>query len=564
MNRSRSARKGCDPDEARRRRGETSIKLRKQKQLESMTKRRNVEISASAGVPGDVANNAEASTAANPDNTPSIPVLMNTLQNGEGEAQVEALRGFRRLLSHESNPPVKDCIAVGAIPLFVQALQCGDRPDLMFEAAWALTNIASTDFTNIVVENGAVPFLAQALLSGCPNVREQAGWCLGNIAGDGSASRDVCLNAGALPNLVENIKQPANESLLRNCTWALANFCRGKPHPSSDHVRPAIPILTQLVQHSDAEVVIDACWALSYLSDGNDERIDEVARSGCIPALVKLLQSDTPTMVVPALRTLGNIVSGSDVQTQAVIDAGVLVVLSPLLAHYKKNIRKEACWMLSNIAAGTSEQLDSVMRTDGIIPAVLNQLATSAEWDVRKEASWVISNMATGGTTAHVSKLVEHGAIRPLCDLLDVGEARILMVALDALDAILRSGNNNVVYLQLIDEASGVEKIENLQEHERDEIYQKSVSMIENYFGGEDCDNEAENLAPTQSNDNASFSFGMSSTIGNSSNNNTNVFKFGAGAIEDKGSFGQPINGNAVNIAPSNGNFATFGQQYQF
>ena len=53
-----------------------------------------------------------------------------------------------------------------------------------------------------------------------------------------------------------------------------------------------------LVKHSDKEVVSDACWALSYLTDGSVERIQAVIDSGVIPRLVELLGSDEITCVV--------------------------------------------------------------------------------------------------------------------------------------------------------------------------------------------------------------------------------------------------------------------------
>lgn len=62
----------------------------------------------------------------------------------------------------------------------------------------------------------------------------------------------------------------------------------------------------------------------------------------------------------------------------------------------------------------------------------------SAEFDIKKEAAWAISNATSGGTAEQLKYLVDVGAIKPLCDLLTVQDVRIVTVALEGLENILK------------------------------------------------------------------------------------------------------------------------------
>ena len=314
-------------------------------------------------------------------------------------------------------------------------------------------------------------------------------------------------------NRLQNITQPASPSLLGNTVWSLSNCCRGKPQVALHFVQPAIPVLAKLLSDSSISknIIADACWALSYLSDGDDDRIQAVMESGVTSSLVALLQGDESRIITPCLRALGNFVSGNDAQTQNVIDCGILPVMKNLLTHAKKSVRKEANWLLSNIAAGTQSQINQILEYPAEIRAVVDS-AQDAEWEVRKEALWVLSNMCTGGTKDHVQMLVQHDVIAALCSVLTLSDSKITMVAMEAIERILKVGESlgsvGESYLRYLDEAGGFDKLEELQEHVNEEVYEKALSIIDTYLGGDEV--EAENLLPQT--DGNQFVFGPTVT----------------------------------------------------
>ena len=67
----------------------------------------------------------------------------------------------------------------------------------------------------------------------------------------------------------------------------------------------------------DEEVLVDACWALSYMSEPAD-RIGHLIVAGVLPRLVMLLGHTSPNVQMPAFRCIGNVATGTAEQTQAV------------------------------------------------------------------------------------------------------------------------------------------------------------------------------------------------------------------------------------------------------
>ena len=279
-----------------------------------------------------------------------------------------------------------------------------------------------------------------------------------------------------------------------------------------------MPILAKLVYSLDDEVLIDACWAISYLSDGSNDKIQAVIEASIPRRLVELLMHSSTSVQTPALRSVGNIVTGDDVQTQVIINSGALPALLSLLSSTKDGIRKEACWTISNITAGNQNQIQAVIEANIIPPLV--QLLSNGDFKTRKEACWAISNATSGGLQKpeQIRYLVSCRAIKPLCDLLACPDNKIVQVALDGLDNILKIGEMDKQssnaggeqeinrYALFIEEFHGMEKIHDCQNNANEEIYMKAYNMIEKYFSDEETAGDIGELAPTQGNE--TFGFG--------------------------------------------------------
>ena len=114
---------------------------------------------------------------------------------------------------------------------------------------------------------------------------------MGNITLDSCEFRDKILNCGGIKPLIKILQITDDKNTIKHGTWALSNLCRGKPLPYFEQVKEAIPILASVaIKEDDPEVLIEATWALSYLSDGRDSRIQSIIGIGCVPRLVALLK----------------------------------------------------------------------------------------------------------------------------------------------------------------------------------------------------------------------------------------------------------------------------------
>merc|ERR1712193_268594 len=357
-------------EEDRRNRGrEVTVELRKNKRDDTLSKKRQIE-----GITADSTDEEDLSKNLS---TASLETIVEKARSADPATQLAAVQAARKLLSSDRNPPIDALINSGILPVLVKCLEDIDNPSLQFEAAWALTNIASgtSQQTQAVVEADAVPLFLKLLKSPQQNVCEQAVWALGNIIGDGPHLRDYVIQLGVVEPLLSFISPDIPITFLRNVTWVVVNLCRNKdPPPPVQTIREILPALNMLVHHTDMNILVDTVWALSYLTDGGNEQIQMVIDSTVVEKLVPLLGNPEVKLQTAALRAVGNIVTGTDEQTQVVLNDGALSFFGALLRHHKDKINKEAVWFLSNITAGNQRQVQSVI-DNGLIAPIIDHLS---------------------------------------------------------------------------------------------------------------------------------------------------------------------------------------------
>uniref|UniRef100_A0A8C6KZ36 Karyopherin alpha 4 (importin alpha 3) n=1 Tax=Nothobranchius furzeri TaxID=105023 RepID=A0A8C6KZ36_NOTFU len=384
---------------------------------------------------------------------------------------------YRKLLSSDRNPPIDDLIKSGILPILVHCLDRDDNPSLQFEAAWALTNIASgtSEQTQAVVQSNAVPLFLRLLHSPHQNVCEQAVWALGNIIGDGPQCRDYVISLGVVKPLLSFISPSIPITFLRNVTWVMVNLCRHKdPPPPMETIQEILPALCVLIHHTDVSILVDTVWALSYLTDAGNEQIQMVIESGIVPNLVPLLSHQEVKVQTAALRAVGNIVTGTDEQTQVVLNCDALSHFPALLTHPKEKINKLAG--VCSVCDGSVEVCVSH-----------EMFVFQGDFGTQKEAAWAISNLTISGRKDQVAHLIEKQVIPPFCNLLTVKDAQVVQVVLDGLSNILKMADDEAETIaNLIEECGGLEKIEQLQNHENEDIYKLAYEIIDQYFSSDD------------------------------------------------------------------------------
>lgn len=335
----RDFKKGLDQNDARRRRQEKTLSLRKKQREELMNKRRQgVDNQTFVGPE----NQGERSALLQQE-VIKIPQYAQMVLQPNAEVQLQGITAIRKLLCAQGNPPIQEVVQTGIIPRLVQLVGQSNDAKLQKEGAWTLTNICSgkSEHTRLVASHNAIPMFIQLLSNPHASVREQAVWALGNIAGDCPETRNACIQNNILPPLRAIINHPTatNVKVKQTAAWVVRNCIRGKPSPPLQSLGQFIPVLQELLSSADPQIQYDACWACTYFTQ-NTKHIAAFLSTPLTDQIVGLIKTQNVKCAIPALRVIGNITCGSKDQTQAIVARGVMPMLVPYVSNKDRSLRK--------------------------------------------------------------------------------------------------------------------------------------------------------------------------------------------------------------------------------
>ena len=419
-----------------------------------------------------------------------LPDLLSAMCSGSEKKYLMAAQGFRKILSLDYYPLIQKVIDSGVLPFLIDWVQKFDYPQLQLESARTISNIAygTHQHCQFIVDRGCVPLLIQLMNSPNEEVKEQAVMALGNIGGDSAYCRDVVLQNQGLPLLINCLKNSQKFTMIQKASWAISNLCRLKPLPNFRMVIEAMPVLAELIKtQQDAEILSDSLWALSNLSKGSEEMIEYLIHTGVVPRVIQLLNHSLSDIQLPAVRVVGNIVAGNEQQTQLVLDLGGFEALSTLVGSSKNSTKKAVVCSISNIFEGSQNHFDRLI-TAGVMPMLVD-CAYSSDKYIKKKTVWALRNAAFNGSPDQVTEFVQSGIIKALCSLFQEKDVKIISVAMEGLNRILKCGKEHFSenkdiseFASIVEQCDGLVKLKELQNHSYYFIALKARSMIVTYF----------------------------------------------------------------------------------
>jgi hypothetical protein len=463
-------------DEARVKRMDTTIQLRKDSRESAFAKRRR-----GAGV------DLDSSTQLTPEQAVAeLPKWGQAiLKAADPGSSLRAVNQLRHALEQTDQLAMRSVFEIGGLlQRFADILGTPNLPfelyDEIGEVVQLLTVGASLDQTLLLIKMGFLTLLLPLLRPGGSASGLGSACCFyGNVLSENSATRKAVLNEGVLQLLLQLVH--ANQvpcEAMETVMWFFAMLAYSRPAVEWAQMKAMLPILATVIRTYAAETtaadtssssssnapptltfsdatVDHAVMALHYIVGcsklerhlkANVDVVESVQALNVTPSLVQLLgfSKKMKNTVRHAVACLEFMSGGNLQQILRVLDADFLRSehVCSLLVHGSRDVKNSIAMILNRVTRDPDQTIPRFIQS-GLVPVVLGCLDDPSESprDMLFELAYVLRNLLALGHDHAMLTAVDHGALQTLMRMLDSLDVIPQYDVLSAVQRVLQFGD---------------------------------------------------------------------------------------------------------------------------
>ncbi|CAK9164785.1 unnamed protein product [Ilex paraguariensis] len=268
-------------------------------------------------------------------------VLSSLSEEGDESGQLAALTELCELLSFCTDSSLSGLNADSLSPTLVKLARHDSNPDIMLLAIRAITYLCDVHprSSGYLVRHDAVPALCQRLMSiEYLDVAEQ---CLQALEKISREQPPACLQSGAIMAVLSYIDF-FSTSVQRVALSTVVNICKKLPSEGPSPFMEAVPILCNLLQYEDRQLVEDVATCLIMIAervDHSSDMLDELCKHGLIHQATHLIGLNSRTTICQSIYTgliglLVKLASGSNVAARTLFELNISSTLKDILSTY--------------------------------------------------------------------------------------------------------------------------------------------------------------------------------------------------------------------------------------
>ncbi|KAK9289472.1 hypothetical protein L1049_007627 [Liquidambar formosana] len=268
-------------------------------------------------------------------------ILSSLSEEVEDSGQLAALTELCEVLSFCSESSMSSLMSDSFSPALVKLAKHECNPDIMLLAIRAITYMCDVfpRSAGFLVRHDAVPALCQRLMAiEYMDVAEQCLQALEKISRDQPLA---CLQSGAIMAVLNYIDF-FSTSLQRVALSTVVNICKKLPSECPSPFMEAVPILCNLLQYEDRQLVENVAMCLIKIADRvsqSPEMLDELCKHGLIDQATHLINLNSRTTLSQSIYTgliglLVKLASGSFVAVRTLFELNISSILKDILSSY--------------------------------------------------------------------------------------------------------------------------------------------------------------------------------------------------------------------------------------